>query len=758
MTKSNRVKYYIIPFIISILPVNVRALDDNFAAKNQTVNNYEYVDKNRKLDLKEVKITRIEPFKTNSVKLTKLISLKNETLESSIESYNFPHTENFVVLDKQNLENKQWQTKRLYQFVPYRKISFLEKCRRGRKLLNAAQYYYEENKIQTNLAYSSKKKFKNFYLTTPPTLFSSNHVPALRMGKFCENEATRLLQSEFNYYSLPIKDLSLSLPNSTLFINEVSYFIPIYSKLELYYFLNKEVVNFEKSFSQRLLNELETLPLFNDTFDESLNFLDFNYIWLKAPNQYSSVKVKRIIKKASKCFDVNIVPKKTIFQTILKFRIKDFKKIKDFKIPTKREVRDACVDGIAKFFKFKRWMHKNVQRPLGNFIRSKTGNLLLDPPHLHSFNRKNGFKNFYKHFTPRLIKYDRFESMQYRWQHYNKLCFNSDDLFLLKQALDNPSDQLIISQQSDFVPLPLKFEEADFNWPNLVRSDAEKRKRKRKDLRLNKRGFESVDILIPQSLALNIPKGKKTFDSEAFIFSQILNYDKKYLALRNQKASRSWRYYIFYNRIKQEILDKTKLKSDHSLPPFLFTGPLMLEEKGINVCGTCGYGLGYIRKGPYKFYINPVTGLISLYQNSRYENFYGDDETTYFGVFKGHGYYSDKTGIKYFYRDNYDDELWTYIIGEFYLRFPIESRKNPFYWKKEYFMDTKYLKIKKISGPWHDIRESVRDQFKHLYEIDKDIFYDIIEKPKPLKGVKLKFKTKRELKNKDFPNSNFDSY
>ena len=59
--------------------------------------------------------------------------------------------------------------------------------------------------------------------------------------------------------------------------------------------------------------------------------------------------------------------------------------IRELSLPTKRQIRDACVDGISKFFRFKKWMHKNVQRPLTNYIRSKTGDLFLVSPHLQPF-------------------------------------------------------------------------------------------------------------------------------------------------------------------------------------------------------------------------------------------------------------------------------------------------------------------------------------------------------------------------------------
>ena len=43
----------------------------------------------------------------------------------------------------------------------------------------------------------------------------------------------------------------------------------------------------------------------------------------------------------------------------------------------KLKIRDKCVDGVAQIFKFKKWAYKRVQRPLNDFIRSKTGDRIL---------------------------------------------------------------------------------------------------------------------------------------------------------------------------------------------------------------------------------------------------------------------------------------------------------------------------------------------------------------------------------------------
>lgn len=693
-----------------------------------------------KLKIKQIR--RIQVSDVGNLSFQKFVS----SPRLRVYSYSFQYGKGKflpIFIDKEGLKSKQIKTKLLIRKEEEFNSELFKKITLSHKLFNSAEYYYSENKSDYSSPLLKRStKTKNLRVRQAP-IYSVNTV-GLQMGKICEEAGILVLNPVFTSFQITPSFKAFEPPISSITKVNISNRPYTYSREEVPVHLRldyKKCISSNKSFFPQndiIARELETMTRLAP-FNPELNFFDFNNIWSKADLEYHTQKANRLLWKSLEEYDINLKPKKGFFRTIFSMR--------KISIPTKRQFRDACVDGIAQFFKFKKWMHKNVQRPLTNFIRSKTGDFFLKSPHLGPFRRKYGFDNFSKHFNSINIKYDRAESIQYRWQHYNKVEFHSGPNFLLKQCLDNFDDKAVVLPQSNFVPLPLKFNESEFSTTNLIYPRLRRRRRigllqmwRNRKKSFNKVGFEPLEILIPQSLDSSIPKGRKTTDPEIFVVSRILNYERKYMRIRNRKASRSWRYKIFYHRVAQEIMDETRLQSDNSIPPTFYAGPLFLKEKGISVNGTCGYGLGYFNNAGHKFYINPVTGLISIYQNSAGENFYGDDETTYFGVLNGLGYYSDKTGIKYFYVDNYDDVLFAYMNEEFIPRIPIQSRKNPFYWKHEYYYSPDYIKLKKISGPWVDIRGKVRNKFQHLYEIKKDTFFDIQGKLKG--GVRLKLKKK----------------
>jgi hypothetical protein len=697
-----------------------------------------------KNQLKIKQIRRIQVLDVGNLSFQKFASSQ----KLGMYSYSFQYGKGKflpIFIDKKGLKSKQIKTKWLILHEKELNSKLFKQITLSHELFNSAECYYSENKskyFSPLLKIKPSIKTHNLKLRRAP-IYGVNTI-GLRMGKICEEAGILVLKPVFTNFQITPSFKAFEPPISSIIKLNISNRPYIYSRQEVPVNLRldyKKSTNSNKRFFPQndiILGELETMsPLV--PFDPELNFFDFNNIWSQTDLEYHTQKANRLLWKSLNEYDINLKPKKGFFRKIFSIR--------KISIPTKRQVRDACVDGIAQFFRFKKWMHKNVQRPLTNFIRSKTGDFFLKSPHLGPFRRKYGFDNFSKHFTPVKIKYDRIESIQYRWQHYNKVEFNSDPNFLLKQCLDNFDDTAIVLSQSNFVPLPLKFNEPEFSTANLIYPRRRRRRRigflqmwRNRKKSFNKLGFEPLEMLIPQSLDSSIPKGKKTTNPEIFVISRILNYERKYMRIRNRKASRSWRYKIFYHRVAQEIMDETKLNSNNTIPPTFYAGPLFLKEKGISVHGTCGYGLGYFEKLGHKFYINPVTGLVSIYQNSAGENFYGDDETTYFGVSAGRGYYSDKTGVKYFYVENYDDAQFAYMSGEFSPHLPIQSRKNPFYWKREYYYNPEYIKLKKISGPWLDIRGNVRNQFQDFYEIKKDTFFDIQGKLKG--GVRLKLKQK----------------
>jgi len=698
--------------LLFLMPLKVNANDMNSSYQVSVARNIRHEQENRLQDEKNDSamspnfIAIFQPFSTNLIVSSDIVL--RYPLE--VEIYSYPTPNSVILINNRELKMKQEQVKLLSNYSKFvsNNPSFLDNIKIADNLLKAAESYYVENTLKPFNPNSKRKKSK-FSEINPP--FPSNslvsiYITSIKLGRVFEDEGTRLLNFELN--KLKIESRIIELPISSI---SVENFPDFYSRSELCNGVSKPSV----LASDRIALELETIYWYS--FDSNFNFVDFPYLWSLRDIDYSSKKADYLMWKFANPYIIRYKAKKSLLSQIFTIR--------ELSLPTKRQIRDACVDGISKFFRFKKWMHKNVQRPLTNYIRSKTGDLFLASPHLQPFKRKYGFVNFNEHFNPINIKYDYSESIQSRWQHYNKIEFDVPDSVLLEQCLDNISDSPKLISQINFVSLPLTFNEFEFTelntLPRYNYTGKVLKKRPRfhfwNSKQVLKRGLKASDVLLPQSLSKDIPWGKKTNQPEAFSFSRIINYDRRYLAIRHRKASRSWRYHIFYHRVAEEIMNETKVLSNHSIPPTLLIGPLLLKQKGHDINQTGGYGLGYLKRGYNKFYLNPVTGLISIYQNKNYEDFYGDDKTTYYGVDKGRPYYSDKYGIKYFYVGNFDDTFFGYLSGESHIRQPIQSRKNPFYWRREYYVDVEYLKIKKLSGPWSDVRANVREHFQDFYKV-----------------------------------------
>ena len=360
----------------------------------------------------------------------------------------------------------------------------------------------------------------------------------------------------------------------------------------------------------------------------------------------------------------------------------------------KLQMRDKCVDGVAQFFKFKKWAYKQVQKPVNTFIREKTGEHLLKSPHLSSFSRKYGFE-----FEPSLddIKKERIESPVYRWQQYNRVKFyqNSENKFL--------SSSEIIKEY--FNPLPFKFLKSSFE--QLA-----------EDLRfISTPIFDPFDLLMPQSYS-NL---RSSLNESSDLMLMATEFDKKFLEERNAYAYRSLRYYVNYPFINSKI-QNDRIYKQGKLPNFLF-GPEILKKQGLDLGYTCGYGLGYCKLNSQKIYINPTTGLLSYFMNTSNQLFNGDDQTTYFGVENNIGYYTDKSGIKYFYMGNYLDSADTLPMN-FCTMSPDGRpvmRSNSYYHKKGFYYNPFYVKVKEQAGPWKDIRASVRYKLDNLYNIERKL-------------------------------------
>jgi len=381
--------------------------------------------------------------------------------------------------------------------------------------------------------------------------------------------------------------------------------------------------------------------------------------------------------------------------------------LRNIRVPTKRELRDSVVDSITVFFKFKKWTKDNVQRPLGNLIRNTTGNLLLNPPHFFPFQRKFGSIELTKKFSSSKIKYDLNESIAYRWVYYNKLSF------LEGMKLE---DFIASNKNSDFfyTPLPFNFETSDFKDTNNL--FLKYRTKKEKNLII---GLNSKEILLPQSLTALTQRGiSKELLTESQIFDLVKSYDKEYLNERNEKAAKSVRYFINVSNIQEEIINSRKIFNDKKKLPSFFLGPELLSNLAPleNIPHTCGYGLGYFNISNKKIYINPTTGLLSIYKDSNNQSFIGNDKTTFYGVKNGKGYYSDDSGIKYYYSHNYE---FDFLRSKSNKDFP-KSRLNPDSFTKEFYSNLTYLSNKEKSGPWVDVRRNVRHSDSIFYPISKN--------------------------------------
>jgi hypothetical protein len=364
----------------------------------------------------------------------------------------------------------------------------------------------------------------------------------------------------------------------------------------------------------------------------------------------------------------------------------------------KLKIRDKCVDGVAQIFKFKKWAYKRVQRPLNDFIRSKTGDRILKSPHLVSFKRKYGFES---DLNFKDIKKERIESIVYRWRHYNKINFYAD-------FDDSQTDEFLLLPRKfykeRFVPLPLKFCEIDFlsnkNYPVLNNA------------------LNESDPFLPQSDFML----RRSLKSETDPLSISLDFDKKFFEDRNNRARRSLRYYVNFPLINSNIQNE-RIRKRTNLPIFLL-GPEILKSYGINTNDSCGYGLGYLRVGSQKIYMNPATGLFSYYKSIDNQIFNGDDKTTYFGIENNRGYYSDSKGTKYFYAGNYI-EINSARSNRFKFMnsspngLPTDTRRNPYLHKSDFYLNPLYTSIKRQAGPWNDVGGLRRHKFSSLYPVSK---------------------------------------
>lgn len=551
---------------------------------------------------------------------------------------------------------------------------------RNFRLLESAKAYYSENG-------QNYVKFYDSYDSTFNNLILNNTVP-IYLGRSCENAASSTLVN-LNSFRNP----SINTNNEYLFKTS----------------LNNNQIEWN---SLKLLNNSSSARIFNSNqFIKDLNFFPmdrFSFFPVLASSDFSFLRLKS---DKPLCLSEHASRTNQFYDSIVKFEkskmIKRKFSLRNIRVPTKRELRDSVVDSITVFFKFKKWTKDNVQRPLGNLIRNTTGNLLLNPPHFFPFQRKFGSIELTKKFSPSKIKYDLNESIAYRWIYYNKLSF------LEGMKLE---DFIASNKNSDFfyTPLPFNFETSDFKDTNNL--FLKYRTKKEKNLII---GLNSKEILLPQSLTVLTQRSiAQELLTESQIFDLVKSYDKEYLNERNEKAAKSIRYFINVSNIQEEIINSRKVFNEKKKLPSFFLGPELLSNLPPlkNIPHTCGYGLGYFNISNKKIYINPTTGLLSIYKDSNNQSFNGNDKTTFYGVKNGKGYYSDDSGIKYYYSHNYE---FDFLRSKSNKDFP-KSRLNPDSFTKEFYSNLTYLSNKEKSGPWVDVRRNVRHSDSIFYPISRN--------------------------------------
>lgn len=557
------------------------------------------------------------------------------------------------------------------------------------KLLESAKGYYSENG-QNYFKVENKSHINN----TSNSLTLRNTIP-IYLGRACEEIVIPVVNVNSLDNSNIITNnqhLLKNTPNNTYSQTEWNSFPRLSNNLT-----ESKTLNPTKSKNvSNLRQSLNSFPLDRFSFFPILANLDFSFLLLKS--------------NKSACLIDHNSRTNQFYDSIIKFEenkmIKKKFSLRNIRVPTKRELRDSVVDSITVFFKFKKWTKNNVQRPLGNLIRNTTGNLFLDPPHFLPFERKFGSIDLTKKFSSIKIKYELNESIVYRWIYYNKLSF----LEGLKLV-----DFIASNKNSDFfyTPLPFNFQTSDFKDVNNLFFKS--RTKKEKNLII---GLNSKEVLLPQSLtSLARRNVSPELLMESQIFNRVKSYDKKYLDERNEKASKSLRYFINVSNIEEEITNSRKVFNDIKKSPNFLLGPELLANLSPlqDIPYTCGYGLGYFNISNKKIYINPTTGLLSIYKDSNNRAFYGNDKTTFYGVKNGKGYYSDDSGIKYYYSHNYE---FDFLRSKSNKDFP-KSRLNPDSFSNEFYSNSQYLSNKEKSGPWIDVRRNVRHSESIFYPISK---------------------------------------
>jgi hypothetical protein len=656
----------------------------------------------------------------NSLTLYKLQkSLKPKTKKKIIKNSSLNDLTRTTKIISQNL--KYQQLKKLP--IQTKNLAKLEHFKTGLELAKIGKGYYSEFNEVSYLKTNNLRN-KNVKVLSAPPLYNNalvfNHCSSL----FFKNNLKRFYTPEYFtihriLYPINRKDsrylehLPLLQEGKYLKLNETFNALMIIDNIKFFNNRDKQ----EEILMIMLKNDL----ILNSSNLQLYKITKFKEILSKLNPYENALKfhIKRLSDSEHRVKIQKIKPKKL------------FKFLKPLKIPSKREIRDACVDGITQIFNFKRWAKQNIQRPFTKFVRSKTGNFFFYDPHVKPFIRKYGFYKLIKKSNLFSIKNESVESSLYRFKNYNRISYNEIHDFSKIQNFDKcESNRSLILPENFYKKnvkfLPQQYIFKNFNEQNniiLQKTYYAKKKRwfnvldkyfsKNKNL-IN--GLHYLEILIPQSFL-----HQKKPNTEKILFKKILKYDKKSIEHRNSILSKSFRLFPFYHKVENDIFNEKKIKfgilKKKNLPVF-FIGPL-LNKQNLQISNSCGYSLGYLKIGKQKMYINPATGLLSYFLNEKKEMFLGNDLNTVFGIYKGQGYYQDERNIKYFFKDIYK-EVHSYYFDKNFSPdgFP-KSRCNQYFYKNEIFYEIEYVKLKKSLGLWKDIRQKFRHLGKRWYPLEK---------------------------------------
>jgi hypothetical protein len=463
-------------------------------------------------------------------------------------------------------------------------------------------------------------------------------------------------------------------------------------------------------------------------FKEFIVYFTLKYNKFKDVNMYyfqKSFGLNTIMFYNDFSSNLQLFTQKTLEKVEKQYKIFNFtqrKVSKEFGFPLKTKLRDTCVETVTHVFKIRKWTKQNLHNPVTQFVRTTTGTIIFDDPQAKTAIKKHGFKNLTENSNILKINTNRIESSLSRLKIYNRVYCSDFTDFSISQLLSKTNSDKKIILPNKFYKHNVRFlaqryilndfnEETNNSNKGLVYND----------VKIINSSFNDLENLIPKYLVYKLRTFGYTFEN--LIFRKVLRYDKILVQQRNFIVKKSLRYFPLYHKIETKLIDDAKIQAlalKEFMLPLFYLGPL-LNKQSFKKLNDFGYSLGYIKIKNKKFYINPSNGLISYYVNNQNKLFNGDDLTTFYGMYKGKGYYIDKHNVKYFSRDLYRRKYdFTFYLTEVISPddFP-KARNNLFFFRREFYYDKAYVNLKNLSGDWQDTRSKYRTKGNCWYSVKK---------------------------------------